>query len=242
MPEYDELIIGASLSNICETPHSSKIMQYTSWQTSSYLTFLNNKFSLKDVLSDLSKNTRYQINRSIKLMGGIENITLTRANNLQQALQYFDEAGEFHKIRWKNKSSGFQNPQFINFHKLFISENFSRGSIDILKIINGDNTLGYLYNFIYDNKAYFYLSGIKYEEDNRLKPGLLSHALAIVKYAQQGCESYDFMGGEGRYKDSFADQKGSMVISNFRRKTIPFLLSNIIRKAKNSTQNLISIP
>jgi CelD/BcsL family acetyltransferase involved in cellulose biosynthesis len=237
----DELIIGASTENICETPHASRIIQHTSWQTHSYLTLLTGKTNLNDMLAQLSRNTRYQINRTIKLLGGIDNIKLTPAETKQQALQFFKEAGELHKTRWINKNSGFNNPAFVNFHQQLIEQQFESGLIELLKISTPHETLGYLYNFIYNETAYFYLSGLHYHNDNRLKPGLLSHALAITHYAQKGLKYYDFMGGEGRYKNSFADQKGSMVISNFRRKTLPFRLSQLIRQAKHSTKKLLQL-
>ena len=233
LSHYDELIIGASNSNIVQTPHSQKIIQYTSWKTTSYSRTLKAEYADWEIfLQSLSRNSRSQIKRSATLYGGIENFIVKRANSVEEALTFFNAAGEFHKLRWKDYKSGFKNPLFVNFHENFIANNFDNGYVDIMKIEINDKPICYLYNLIYRNTVYFYLSGIEYSDDNKLKPGLLSHSLAISHYAKLAYEKYDFMGGEGRYKDSLSDSKGSMIISNFRRKSLPFILSRSIRKAK----------
>jgi CelD/BcsL family acetyltransferase involved in cellulose biosynthesis len=67
-----------------------------------------------------------------------------------------------------------------------------------------------------------------------LKPGLLSHSLVISDYAAEGISAYDFMGGDGRYKKSLSNSSDTMVISNFRRKNLPFLLSHNLRRMKSA--------
>jgi len=233
LPDYDELIIGASRNNIVQTPHSQKLIQHTSWKTSSYSTKLQPDFAeWKTFLQSLSKNSRSQIKRSASLYGGVNNIQVTSATSETEALTFFHDAGKYHKVRWKTQKSGFKNPLFVSFHENFIKENFSTGHVDILKVHNNNQTICYLYNLIYKNTVYFYLSGIEYSNDNKLKPGLVAHSLAIARYAKLGYKEYDFMGGEGRYKNSLSNQKSSMIISNFRRNSIPFILSSSIRKAK----------
>ncbi len=235
----DEFIIGVSNKKISETPFSNKLMQYTSWKTTSYSTNLTAEYAKwSEYLQSLSKNTRNQIKRSAKLFGGIENISLTPAKTTHQAIEYFNAAGKFHKLRWVDQNSGFQNEHFINFHQQFIENNFTSGYIDIIKIHIKDKTICYLYNLIYKDTVYFYLSGIEYGYDNRFKPGLLSHSLATSHYAKLGYKKYDFMGGEGRYKNSLSDNKSEMIISNFRRKTLPFITSHFLRQAKSSALKL----
>jgi CelD/BcsL family acetyltransferase involved in cellulose biosynthesis len=239
--KFDEFIIGTSNKNISQTPTSNQLMQYTSWKTNSYSAQLQPEFSnWNSYLQTLSKNSRNQIKRTAKLFGGIENINITSAQSTDEALSFIHEAGEYHKIRWENQNSGFNNQHFLNFHQQFIKEHFNSKVVDILKFHVGDKVICYLYNFIYKDTVYFYLSGIDYNQDNRLKPGLLSHSLAISHYASLGYKKYDFMGGEGRYKDSLSNHKGEMIISNFRRKNIPFLMSHALRKIKGTCAKTIN--
>jgi len=233
LSQVDELIIGVSDINIAQTPLPNNMMQYTSWKTTSYSTDLKTEFSnWHQYLQSISKNTRSQIKRSAKLYGGIDNFTVTRASSTAEALQYLHAVGQYHKLRWSDQKSGFKNPLFIRFHESLITHKFESGCVDILKVQINNKVICYLYNLIYKDTVYFYLSGIEYSNDNRLKPGLLSHSLAIAHYAKRGYKKYDFMGGEGRYKKSLSNHRSSMIISNFRRRSLPFILSGAIRKAK----------
>ena len=47
--------------------------------------------------------------------------------------------------------------------------------------------------------------------DGRLKPGLVTHALAIEQATRAGFAAYDFMAGENRLKASFASDGSEMV-------------------------------
>ena len=241
LSQVDEFIIGVSNKTVAQTPLPKELMQHTSWKTTSYSTILQPEYAQwSQYLQSLSKNTRRQIKRSANLFGGIDNINLLRANSTEQAINYFNDAGEYHKRRWANQHSGFENSYFVNFHHQLIKNNFDAGSIDIIKIQVEDKTICYLYNLIYKNTVYFYLSGIEYTQDNRLKPGLLSHSIAIAYYAALGYEEYDFMGGEGRYKNSLSNKKSAMIISNFRRKSLPFLASDMLRQLKKNCAKTIS--
>lgn len=236
LTQIDELVIGVSNKNISQTPTSNSLMQYTSWKTNSYSTDLKPNYThWNEYLQSLSKNTRNQIKRSAKLYGGAENISISPANSITQAKEFFNAAGNFHKLRWVNQSSGFKNQNFIDFHHQFIEDNFNSGCIDIIRVHINNKTICYLYNLMYKKTVYFYLSGIEYANDNRYKPGLLSHSLAISHYAAQGYQKYDFMGGEGRYKNSLSNKNSAMIISNFRRKNLPFLASHFLRQAKAAT-------
>ncbi len=240
LTHIDEFVIGVSNKNISQTPTPNSLMQYTSWKTNSYATYLKPDYASWDkYLQSLSKNTRNQLKRSAKLYGGAENISISSANSSKQAKEFFNAAGEFHKLRWANQNSGFENKHFVNFHHQLIEDTFTLGSIDIIKVHISGKTICYLYNLIYKETVYFYLSGIEYSNDNRYKPGLLSHSLAISHYASLGYKKYDFMGGEGRYKNSLSNKKSAMIISNFRRKTLPFLTSHFLRKAKTASLNLL---
>jgi CelD/BcsL family acetyltransferase involved in cellulose biosynthesis len=72
----------------------------------------------------------------------------------------------------------------------------------VLNVTAGDTVIGVLLNFVHRGHVYAYQNGFTYSDDSRLKPGLVSHALAVVHYRQQGCSAYHFMAGDGRYKTS----------------------------------------
>ncbi|MDN4504230.1 GNAT family N-acetyltransferase [Alteromonadaceae bacterium BrNp21-10] len=231
--KYDELMIGVSNNEITEIPRSKNLMQHTCWRTVSYATTLQPAFEdFTSYVKTLSRNSRSQITRTQKLYSERGEINLKRAQNVEEALNYLDAAGELHKVRWGDRNSGFNNPEFLQFHRTLIKKNYDSGAIDMLVLEVANKPICYLYNFIYRECVYFYLSGIRYEQDNRIKPGLLVHSLAIAHYAKRGFKVYDFMGGEGRYKRSLANITGKMVISSIRRKSAKFLLSHLMHNLK----------
>jgi hypothetical protein len=75
----------------------------------------------------------------------------------------------------------------------------------LLHVRAGAHTLGWLYLLLAGGRCHFYQSGLQYEADSRLKPGLVAHAMAVDYCLQQGLEEYDFLAGEpetARYKAS----------------------------------------
>ena len=46
-------------------------------------------------------------------------------------------------------------------------------SIDLMEITSGDVTIAILYFHLVGKNVYFYLQGINYESDKKLKPGLV---------------------------------------------------------------------
>ena len=63
----------------------------------------------------------------------------------------------------------------------------------------------------------FYQSGFRYEADNRLKPGLVTHALVIQACLDRGLDVYDFLASEvagSRYKQSLATDNAKLACPN----------------------------
>jgi CelD/BcsL family acetyltransferase involved in cellulose biosynthesis len=182
-------------------------------------------------IDSLSRNTRYQINRSIKryknLYGAVK---LSFANDIDQALQYWDTAGELHLNKWQD--SGFKNPKFAEFHQEFMRKNFNYGCIDVAKITAGSHLVAIIYNIIYKQNVYFYLQGIQPETDSKLKPGLTAHTMLIEHYLEQGMCSYDFMGGYNQYKKQLSQTDEDLLTIKIQKPLLKFQIENIARSIK----------
>jgi len=182
-------------------------------------------------LDSLSRNTRYQINRSSKkyesLYGPLE---LTFAEDTELAFRYWEEAGKLHTQRWHD--SGFQNPDFVRFHEDFITKNFNTGMIDMAKITAGNHLIAIIYNIKYKNNVYFYLQGLQYEDDSKLKPGLTAHPLLIEHYLQQGMKTYNFMGGYSQYKKQLSQATENLLIITIQKPLLKFQAENFARSLK----------
>jgi CelD/BcsL family acetyltransferase involved in cellulose biosynthesis len=133
-------------------------------------------------------------------------LELSIAHTIDEALDTFANSAEWHRQRWSDttEGSGFDNPHFVNFHNDLIRQALLRQEIKLIKVTASKHTLGFLYCFSFHNKIYFYLSSVNYAiSDNKLKPGLVFHYLAIQHSGRLGYDSYDSLGGEAGYKQSY---------------------------------------
>lgn len=186
----------------------------------------------------LSKNTKSQINRArnyiIKQYGEIY-IDEVMHDSLSDSLH---EMAQLHIKQWDDHEygSGFSNTLFYQFHRNINSENIGTKT-RILKFIAGEQLLGYLYYFIEKREnftvAYFYLSAIHYADDNnKFKPGMVMHKMAMEYLAQQGVQQYDFLAGEARYKSSLSNTAYSLYDVHLYRNTLLYSALNMLAKCK----------
>ena len=163
-----------------------------------------------DYLKALSPNTRQQLRRSHRIAEStLGPLSLAAASSMEQALSWFNETGPLHRARWggtvgESLSGGFDNPAFVRFHESLIRRAFPTGGIQYLRLQAGNTVLAYLYNFVSGLNIHFYLSGINYQHEDSLRPGMLAHWQAIESNLKAGKKVYDFLAGEARYKRSLS--------------------------------------
>jgi CelD/BcsL family acetyltransferase involved in cellulose biosynthesis len=86
---------------------------------------------------------------------------------------------------------------------------FPRGAIQVLRA----EGVGVLYNFVDRGRVYFYQSGFHYSPDNRLKPGLVMHYLAVEHcLSNPELAEYDFLAGDSQYKRSLGMRQHPAVL------------------------------
>lgn len=188
-----------------------------------------------DLDRHFSSNTRTQIRRSIKLYEKRGSLKIDVAQNLDENLKYLDALAELHRAAWlrRGKPGGFRSPRFIHFHKILIQRLLPEQAVELLRVSAGDQTVGYLYNFLLDGKVYFYQSGFAFEADPKIKPGLVTHYLAAQNYWKRGFFEYDFMAGDARYKRSLAKSARTLYWSWVERSNPRMKLIKIARKMKH---------
>jgi len=158
-------------------------------------------------IAGLSANTRGQLRRSIRLAEQAGPLTLTSAGTLAEARAFICELQVLHQDTWRRRNGSlgaFSFPAFAGFAAALIAAGYETGAVDVLRLAASNVTVGILINFVYAGHVYAYQSGFAYGGDNRLKPGLMSHAFAIAHYRCRNLRGYHFMAGEGRYKESLS--------------------------------------
>lgn len=158
-----------------------------------------------DPLEALSRNCRYQIRRSLKLYS----MEIQPAACTQQALDWFERLVDLHGVYWRGRGQpgAFVLPKVAAFHRRLLAS----GGAEVLRLVDGGQEIGYLYNFVHDGWVYAYQSGFRYDPDPRRKPGLAGHVLAMRAYGAQGLRGYRFLAGDSRYKSSLATAKDCLV-------------------------------
>ena len=189
----------------------------------------------KAYLDTLSANTRQQIRRSMRLYEKRGPLLATRATNVDQALEWLSALGELHQNYWvpRGEPGAFAYPFFVAFQQHLLRTCLAKGTVELLRVSAGDDAIGYVYNFIYRSQVYAYLTGIRYEDDSKLKPGLVNHVLCIEAHLAEGAAIYDFMAGDNRYKANLGAPGPDMFYFVAQRPTFPLLLENKLRSLKN---------
>lgn len=165
-----------------------------------------------DYLAALSSNTRYQIRRSMREYEKVGPLSITAAQSVPQAMDFFERLIELHQAYWnaRGQPGAFATEFARRFHDALIRSQSDSGSAQLLRVAAGDEPIGYLYNLAHRGTIASYQSGFRYTDDAKLKPGLVSHALAIQSALASGAHSYDLLMGRQQYKEMLATQRGEM--------------------------------
>lgn len=184
----------------------------------------------------LSRSARTLLKRSQAEIPGGFHPSITRAENIEQALEFFLSLRELHQKRWRSRgmSGAFSSPYFNTFHQELIGREFAAGVIDLIKVTTGEHLLGYLYNFRYREVIYNYQSGFNYE-NSQWRPGLLSHQAAINWYTALGADTYDFLAGDSQYKRIFANEHIELFWGRIFRRSVQSSIEHAFRVAKRAT-------
>lgn len=165
-----------------------------------------------DYLAALSGNTRYQIRRAMREYERAGPLSVVRAQSLDQALAYFEDLVQLHQAYWRARghSGAFASDFARRFHRALIQTRLAHGNIQLLRIAAGSELIGYLYNLEHCGVVASYQSGFRYVDNPKLKPGLVSHSLAIQASLSGGARCYDLLMGRQQYKEMLATRQGEM--------------------------------
>lgn len=237
---WEEFILGAINAEAVEhLLGTGGLVAHVRWEAPCYGVPLDALGDKPDAYLDtLSGNTRHQIRRARRLYEICGPVVLVRPQSLDEALKVFDAIGPRHLERWGQgpDESGFANPAFVQFHRAMIESQWAACGVDLVSMYVGDDVVATFYNLLYRGQVYFYLGGLKVEADNKLKPGLLGHAMCIQEYRDAGFHYYDFMGGQERYKEQLGQWHQRLVQVSLQRERFKFRLEHAARQAKQHWQ------
>jgi hypothetical protein len=198
----------------------------------------------QDVISALGKSTRSNIRRSLRLFeNNFGQCSIEWAETPEQARNILRELIHLHQKRWKRvgKPGTFQTDRVRRYHEELLDALalWPRGSVIVFRLKQGETTIGCLFNFV-DGSGHVlsYKSGLPLFEDNRLKPGLVTHALCMQECKRRGlleeekCRQYDlaeeecrkrgllkydFLEGEAPYKEQLSNTENDLIWATAQR-------------------------
>lgn len=181
-----------------------------------------------DLIASLGKNTRYSIRRSMRRFG---DLTLKRATTLQAAEDIFAEMVSMHQQHWTalGEPGAFADERFTRFHRLIVQGLFERQALLLMRVTSSEQTIGIIYGFIEHNRVLMYQSGFADFDDDKLKPGLVSHAMVMQQCLDDGLDEYDFLYGDTRYKQDLSNSSQQLVYAVLSKRT---LKQAILRRAR----------
>lgn len=191
--------------------------------------------ALQAYLASLSANTRSQINRAIKLYEERGALSLTRASTASEAVNFLDEIAKLHEAKWRAKDefNPAKQDHVFAFHRRLIARLFDKSGVELVRLSTGDAPLAWIYNLIDGDRVLFYMGGFTTETDNRLKPGLVAHALLIASHLEGGKGSYDFLAGGDRYKFSLGEAGPDSVEFAVQKMTPALRIESALRSFKH---------
>ncbi len=129
---------------------------------------------------------------------------------------------ELHEGRWQasDKAGVFASAKFTAFHDSVMPAFFQQGALELTELVAGGQTIAVLYNLVWNNKVHFYQSGRRADLPNKLRPGIVAHALAIRAAIEAGRTEYDFLGGASRYKMCLAPSSRPLVDVRVARRSL----------------------
>ena len=205
---WHECFIGLTGEDIMAKFKDLSVHRRSILSSPDYVTELSKFKNGTDYLGSLSKNTRQQIQRSIKLLEQEGNLSLQEPQSQEDKQQYFEEMAEIHIDKWRKSSfgSGFDNNLFKDFHQKLVDQGTEKHFVALWRLSLDQHNLAYIYLLKGKKDWYFYLSAIQTHADNRIKIGLVAHHLIIEQAIKDNIERYHFLAGEARYKHSLSNQ------------------------------------
>lgn len=192
-----------------------------------------------DLLPLLSANKRSQLRRAIRKYEAVAPLTIEAASSVVDAEIFLRDLIGLHEARWQavGHSGAFASPARLAFHKGFVRRALPAGAASLVRVRCGDETIGVIYCLTAKGKVNFYQSGFRRTDDPHLKPGLVSHLLAIRHFAESGHDEYDFLAsarGESNYKQSLETGQRPLYWLTLARPSIRNAVLRISRRFRRS--------
>jgi CelD/BcsL family acetyltransferase involved in cellulose biosynthesis len=166
-----------------------------------------------EYLNSLTPSMRYKIRnerRKVEKNGGAAVIKVENVDDLPKG---FEELSRLHAKRWeaRGREGVFAQERFAQFHRGIMPTMLKKGHLELSILSENGANKAVIYNILYNNKVYFYQSGVD-TADRKTAYGYVLHSYCIEEAIKKGMTEYDFLpkGAGDDYKDRFSTQSRSV--------------------------------
>lgn len=237
--DWDELMLDGMdpncLDNWTDAVAGTRLRAETRWAYPTYQVDLEQtRAANRPYIDTLSSNTRQQIRRAMRLYAQRGPLEIRRTHTASEGLAWFGEMVDLHQAYWQQRQQpgAFGSAFTRSFHESIIAAGVVSGTVELSRVQAGSHLIGILYNFRLGGVLTSYQSGFQYEEDPKLKPGLVCHTLAAQDALDRGLSQYDFLMGKSQYKESLSNTSGTMAWACIQQPRIGLRLERRLRAIK----------
>lgn len=166
----------------------------TVYQNQYYSPYIKLPKSWEDYMSSISASMRYKINREQRRLEKYNNVKFRKTEALEELNNDYSELIRLHEERWsmKGEYGSFSNAQFSKFHDSLLLKMLKNGHLDLRFLCENGKNIAVFYLIKYNNKVYFYQSGIEIKK-HKMALGYALHSYCINEAIKEGFSEYDFL-------------------------------------------------
>lgn len=184
-----------------------------------------------DVPSGLSGGARRRARASLRALEARGPLEVEWATDADHARDVLAELAELHQARWTADGHPglFAEGRFAAVHRELAPRLAAEGRAVLFRLRSAGHTVGCLYHLIDGDRLAFYQSGFATFEDNRLRPGLVTHLRCMAEARDRGFGTYDFLAGDVRYKRDLSNARATTCRVVLRRPRLRLRLYDAAR-------------
>ncbi|HTZ87760.1 MAG TPA: GNAT family N-acetyltransferase [Solirubrobacteraceae bacterium] len=185
----------------------------------------------EDAFASLPSGTRRRVRQSLKRLGPLET---EWAQTAPVAGAMLEQLIELHQAHWheQGQSGAFASDRFSAFHRDLVRQLVPMRRAALFCVRQEARTIACLYGLIDGKRLLFYQSGLLRNDDNRVRVGLVAHALFMQACREHGLSEYDFLAPAARYKRELAGDSEQLVWAELERPGLRLRLQEAARRAR----------
>ncbi|MEW6209044.1 MAG: GNAT family N-acetyltransferase [Acidobacteriota bacterium] len=164
-------------------------------------------------IETVSPTFRQRIKKDRKSVSEI-GATLRVIDSAEGFEENFRALVRLHQMRWTSRGEPgvFSSSKFTRFHETLAPLILPKGWIRLFMLAVDEKPVAALYDFVYDNKMYYYQSGFDIAQSGIRSPGLLIRGYAIENAIESELQECDFLKGDtSGYKAGWRGQTRSIL-------------------------------